>query len=723
MPLKLGMQKLVNQWVNVNKEHVVFRDKERNSPTTGGTLAAQSSPKGKGHRRHLKKVSEDDGYTVITASTADATASVSTMSTNRSGPQKAENTCSKLPSQVPACISLQNLSFSRHLRRGAFGISYTGKLSIERVKNTRTSNDTTEEPGQETLAVEIQVVTTFSSPEQFNWEIAALKELPPHPSLNQFHGWTHLSAGRFDNKESYGLVYKLDQRVSLLNSWLNDLESASIGVPKAFYWDILGDAINGLAHLHSYGIEHGSMTPDNILVHARRDKGNALRLSVKLADFGLMEILDHDMEKGSKNSKDQELQRFRSCSRYSSPEFIRSHGSERQRNTIAKFKSDIFSYGMLAWFLITREVPYKDQENDDEVFEKVCYDDDVPHLPIPRNMPKYLKLFMEKCWSSNPRHRPSAIDIMNRSLKELKNVLLNEHEMEWIHHPQGHQVYKTEESKNYQLEIPHRKMSELSVQDHMEEQDDPQETFDSKTNPALQIYSKRNLDMDVSILTKSQRKGLMRLKRLKFTRRKDKSDQKQKKIEITEDSSNSSKRSWLSRGSNKEQKKNQEKNIPFVPMLVSAANPMENGSVAVRPPPLPLIQPILANPKKFKERKQNYVTPQATNLNEKFPPPIQILHFNHADPVIEFNIEDDDELSGQDDTSDEDLVIRKPHTFPQYVSRTSNVRVGVIAPPTNFRSVFRTNSCGVEYMHQNKNDNEKAKLEAAEVLTSHFSRK
>jgi len=515
---------------------------------------------------------------------------------------------------------------------------------------------------------------------------------------------------------------------------IGDIGTIQNQVPKSFYWDILGGVINGVSHLHSNGIEHGCLTADNILVHTRRERGNVFRMNVKLADFGLLDIADHrqESEKQIKHLADQSERNFRLCSRYSSPEYIRSQAiSSTFKSTLVKFKSDIFSYGVIAWYLITREIPFADCTTDINVFEKICDEIDVPYLPLHKNMPKCLKQFLEKCWSSNARARPSAEEIGNRSLKELKDVFMTKQELTWTNSPQGHQVYQGKLSSggaetyvSNQIDIPHRKMSELSLQDHIDEADS-EEKLDSKANPALQIYPpKRNLDMDVSILTKSQRKGLLRLKRLKFSRKKkDKSNQQHKKIEITEDSSNStsSRRSWL-RGN----KKKQENNIPFVPVLASITIPVENGAIAIRPPHLPLIQPMLPNPQGFNPpAKLNGGLPAPVTQEKTRSPPVQILHFDHSDPFIDNHVDDDNDESieqGDSSSSDEELVIRKPHSFPQdYTSKHRNIPGEFIAPPKNFRSVFRTNSCSVAEM-RNNTEEEKAKLDAVEVLTSHFFR-
>jgi len=159
-------------------------------------------------------------------------------------------------------------------------------------------------------------------------------------------------------------------------------------ITKNFYnikWNeklrMLNHIIRGLDHLHNQKIIHRDFHSGNILYENEFD--------IVISDLGI-----------SKSSMDIDDNEIYGVISYIAPEIL-----QRKGYTIA---SDIYSFGMIMWELITGRMPFWDQNNDIELVVKICKNF---RPPIIKNAPKgYIEL-MQKCWDDDPSKRPAAFNI------------------------------------------------------------------------------------------------------------------------------------------------------------------------------------------------------------------------------------------------------------------------------------------------------------------------
>ena len=167
----------------------------------------------------------------------------------------------------------------------------------------------------------------------------------------------------------------------------------------AFFKDIA----SGLNHLHINNYIHRDLKPNNCLLH---DTGKELRVLV--SDFG---------EVQSENQVRQSTGATGTIS-YCAPEVLRRDST----GTLGNFttKSDIFSLGMILYFLCFAKLPYRnaddlneDNEDVDLLREEITtwagLEDQRSVRP---DLPDKLYKFLRRLLSLDPNHRPSAEEIL-----------------------------------------------------------------------------------------------------------------------------------------------------------------------------------------------------------------------------------------------------------------------------------------------------------------------
>ncbi|KAL6062991.1 Gustatory receptor [Balamuthia mandrillaris] len=72
--------------------------------------------------------------------------------------------------------------------------------------------------------------------------------------------------------------------------------------------------------------------------------------------------------------------------------------------------SDVYSYGILLWQLVTQKMPFQTCKSLSEMIAAICEANQRPS--IPEDCPERLMQLMTSCWSSNPERRPTFEQIV-----------------------------------------------------------------------------------------------------------------------------------------------------------------------------------------------------------------------------------------------------------------------------------------------------------------------
>ena len=170
-------------------------------------------------------------------------------------------------------------------------------------------------------------------------------------------------------------------------------------------YSIFKGIVSGLNHLHVNGYIHRDLKPNNCLLH---DEGDGHGLQVLVSDFGEAQV--ENMVRKSTGAT--------GTISYCAPEVLRRDSSGVLGNFTKK--SDIFSLGMILYFLCFARLPYRHADIMNEENE------DLDHLreeittwtglhserQLRPDLPEQLYTFLRRLLSLHPNDRPSAEDIL-----------------------------------------------------------------------------------------------------------------------------------------------------------------------------------------------------------------------------------------------------------------------------------------------------------------------
>ena len=167
------------------------------------------------------------------------------------------------------------------------------------------------------------------------------------------------------------------------------------------------DITSGLNHLHVNGFIHRDLKPSNCLLHDFGGKGGQLRVLV--SDFGEVQV--ENMVRKSTGAT--------GTVSYCAPEVLRRSSTTGELGNFTA-KSDIFSLGMILYFICFARLPYRNadylnEENEDldqlrdEIINWTGLHEERKLRP---DLPEQLYTFLRRLLSLDPDERPTAEDIL-----------------------------------------------------------------------------------------------------------------------------------------------------------------------------------------------------------------------------------------------------------------------------------------------------------------------
>lgn len=273
-------------------------------------------------------------------------------------------------------IEASEVMLSSRIGSGSFGTVYKGKWHGD-------------------VAVKILKVTD-PTPEQlqaFRNEVAVLRKTR-HVNILLFMGYM--------TKENLAIVTQWCEGSSLYKH----LHVQETKFQMFQLIDIARQTAQGMDYLHAKNIIHRDMKSNNIFLHEG--------LTVKIGDFGLATVK-------SRWSGSQQVEQPTGSILWMAPEVIRL-----QDNNPFSFQSDVYSYGIVLYELMTGELPYSHIRDRDQIIFLVGRGCLVPDLSkLYKNCPKAMKRLVADCIQKVKDERPlfpqilSSIELLQHSLPKI----------------------------------------------------------------------------------------------------------------------------------------------------------------------------------------------------------------------------------------------------------------------------------------------------------------
>jgi serine/threonine protein kinase len=156
---------------------------------------------------------------------------------------------------------------------------------------------------------------------------------------------------------------------------------------------IARDAACGLAFLHSQGVLHRDVKPENVLVASLSPKANPV---AKLVDFGAARLVD-------RKANELDLTRAVGTPIYMAPEVLKHEPYSAE--------ADVFSFGMTLYEMFAPDPPYHMFVHAWEVAQFVTAG---RRLTIPRGAPVAFQQLIEACWANDAWKRPSLRSALSK---------------------------------------------------------------------------------------------------------------------------------------------------------------------------------------------------------------------------------------------------------------------------------------------------------------------
>ncbi|XP_074570762.1 serine/threonine-protein kinase STY13-like [Curcuma longa] len=161
------------------------------------------------------------------------------------------------------------------------------------------------------------------------------------------------------------------------------------------------DIAQAIECLHSHGIVHGDLKPDNLLLTTD------LR-TVKLVDLGL----------AREETQTETMTAETGTCRWMAPELYNNVTLQRGEKKHYDHKVDVYSFGMVLWEMLSNRLPFEGMSNLQAAYAAAFKN----VRPSTDDLPEELALILTSCWEEDPSTRPDFSQIVQMLLQYLSII-------------------------------------------------------------------------------------------------------------------------------------------------------------------------------------------------------------------------------------------------------------------------------------------------------------
>ncbi|XP_026874850.2 receptor-interacting serine/threonine-protein kinase 1 isoform X1 [Electrophorus electricus] len=196
----------------------------------------------------------------------------------------------------------------------------------------------------------------------------------------------------------YSLVMELIPKGNLLAML------QSVKVPMSIKGRVILEILEGMVYITDRQVIHKDLKPENILVDEH--------FHIKIADLGLATCEMWSRLTKEESRRQSHLGRRTSVRAagtlcYMAPEHLDSI------NTRSSEKSDVFSFAIVVWVILTEHEPYENARSEDQICQCVRKGDRPDMTLVPHDAPVEVVTLMTESWDKDPEKRPTFKDSYN----------------------------------------------------------------------------------------------------------------------------------------------------------------------------------------------------------------------------------------------------------------------------------------------------------------------